>query len=183
MEWWHWALGGGGLLLMGGAVAKKVTTSAPKSGGLLTSEQARAQQLIPPAQVALAHLQAELSDRYGIDTYVGSVRRTPKQQAGNVAKGVSATQHSWHLLDRAVDLYPLLDDGKPDLNGKLWDTAFRRMHIVAAQFGWRGLAFNTDGTRRYITTTKGKVWDGGHIEFPEGMTWEQASHQKGGGLA
>lgn len=191
--WIYWALGGGGLLLAAGLATKKATSdpsrvasgTAAKPGGLLTSEQARAQQLVPAAQIALARTQEALRDEFDIDTYVGSVRRNSAQQAANVAKGVSATQRSWHLLDRAVDLYPKLPDGKPDLDGKQTEK-FRTMHEVAKRFGWRGLAFNSDGSKRYIITTKDgkqhKVWDGGHIEFPEGMTWEQASHQKGGAV-
>lgn len=145
---------------------------------LLTSEQARAQQLLPQVQRALQQLQDALRAE-GIDTYIGSTKRTEAQQAAVLAKGTSSTKNSWHLLRRAVDLYPRDPKTKqPDLNGKNV-ALFKRMHDLAVKFGWRGLAFNPDGSKRYITTSKGKVWDGGHLEFPEGMTFAQAA--KAGG--
>jgi hypothetical protein len=186
VETWH--LVAGGAVLVGAAlVLSKKVDELPPSGLVAktgsSSEQARAQQLIPAAQVALRDLQERLETVHGIRTYVGSTRRRQAEQDANVAKGVSATKNSWHLLGRGVDLYPYdPTTGKPDLPGKQIEL-FRTMHLEAAKFGWRGLAFNQDGSRRYITTTKGKVWDGGHLEFPEGMTFAQASHQKGGGLA
>jgi hypothetical protein len=187
LEWWHYAAGAA---LVGGALVlnQRDPTPAPgalavKTGGLLTSEQARAQQLIPAAQSALERLQADLLTNYHLGTYVGSTRRNPAEQAAIVAKGASATQHSWHLLGRGVDLYPIAPDGKPDLPGKHLEL-FRTMHQVATRYGWRGLAFHPDGTKRYIETVKGKVWDGGHLEFPEGMTYAlAAAGAKGGGLA
>jgi hypothetical protein len=177
---WHYLAGGGALIGAALLVRKKVDdgTIAPdtglsvKKGSLLSSEQARLEQLIPAAQAALRSLIAALEGE-GIDLYVGSTRRNPAQQASIVAKGNSATQHSWHLLGRGVDVYPRVD-GQPDLAGKNLDL-FRRIHAVAPRFGWRGLAFNPDGSKRYITGTKGKIWDGGHLEFPEGMTWAQAA--------
>jgi hypothetical protein len=160
---WVDSLGGGG-------------SSPKKESHLLTSEEARAQQLLPQVQTALQQVQDALRAE-GIDTYIGSTRRNQAEQDANVAKGVSATKNSWHLLGRAVDLYPKVN-GQPDLQGKNVDL-FRRMHEVAAQYGWRGLAFNPDGSKRYINTVKGKVWDGGHIEFPEGMTFAQAARAGG----
>jgi len=185
---WHYLAGGA--VLIGGALLlrSKVDSIAPsglavKAGGLTTSEEARLQQLVPSAQVALRRLQARLLE-LGIGTYVGSTARTEAQQAANVSKGVSATNHSWHRLRRGVDLYPKLPNGQPDLQGTQLEK-FRTMHLEAEKFLWRGLAFHKDGSKRYITTNKGKVWDGGHLEFPEGMTWAQAeaAARKGGQLA
>jgi hypothetical protein len=154
----------------------------------MTSEEARAQQLVPAAYVALSRLRAALL-ALGIRVYVGSTRRTESEQDANVAKGVSATKQSWHLLGRGVDLYPYdPSTGKPDLQGRRVEL-FQRMHSEAAKLGWHGIAFNPDGTKRYITTTKdGKkkqVWDGGHLEFREGMTFAQAAalQTKGGKIA
>lgn len=153
--------------------------AAPAS--LNPSEQARLEQLIPEAQTALVSLMARLR-QLGIQTYVGSTRRNPAEQAAIVQRGNSATQHSWHLLGRAVDLYPRLPNGQPDLNGSQLD-AFRTMHAESKAFGWSGLAFNADGSKRLITTTKGgkqaKVWDGGHLQFTDGMTWAQAASKAG----
>jgi hypothetical protein len=82
-----------------------------------------------------------------------------------------------------VDLYPIdPETGQPDLNGKRTEL-FRIMHERAELHGWRGIAFNADGTKRYLNTSKGRVWDGGHLEFPEGLTWAQAEAVKRSGLA
>lgn len=131
--------------------------------------------LLPQVRDALAELRRRLKAK-GIDTMVGSTKRTPAQQEGVVSDGTSATTRSWHVLGRAVDLYPYGPDGNPDLDGRHVDR-FRIMHTEAKALGFRGLAFNADGTKRYITTSKGKVWDGGHLEFPEGMTYAQAEAQ------
>jgi hypothetical protein len=195
METWHYLVGGGAVLI-GGALLWKRKVDEPvhvdgalaaKPGHPLTSEEARAAQLIPTAQLALERTRAELEQDWGIRTYVGSTRRNPDEQAKIVAKGNSATQKSWHLLGRAVDLYPYdPDTGKPDLAGKHVDL-FRTMQEVGAGYGWTNIAFNPDGSKRLITTTKNgkqvKVWDGGHMQFTEGMTFAQASHDKGGPVA
>jgi hypothetical protein len=55
--------------------------------------------------------------------------------------------------------------GVADRDGKDVDK-FRRMHQLAAARGWRGIAFNADGSKRLIANSKGKlVWDGGHLEW------------------
>ncbi len=131
--------------------------------------------LLPQVRDALAELRRRLKAK-GIDTMVGSTKRTPAQQEGVIADGASATTRSWHLLGRAVDLYPFGPDGKADLAGKYTDR-FRTMHAEAKALGFRGLAFNADGSKRFITTSKGQTWDGGHLEFPEGMTYAQAETQ------
>lgn len=180
MATWHYIAGGavliGGALLLkrkaDGPVTDASDDSAP-AAKLPPSERARLEQLIPAAQSALLSLVAALAGE-GVELYIGSTRRDPAQQAAIVAKGNSATQHSWHLLGRGVDVYPKVG-GKPDLDGKSIDL-FRRVHAVAPRFGWRGLAFSPDGSKRYITNAQGKkIWDGGHLEFPEGMTWAQAA--------
>jgi hypothetical protein len=194
MAWWSWAIGGAVLLATGGTAAVVRKRSVGGRGGhLLTSEEARMAQLLPQVRSALQALRARL-DAEGIPTHVGSTRRDPDEQAAIVARGRSATKRSWHLLGRAVDLYPLDPaTGQPDTAGRHF-ALFRRMHELAdtvgpmtGRWGWRGLAFNADGSRRFITTNKGKVWDGGHLEFPEGMTYEVASRtpitKKGGKLA
>ena len=139
------------------------------------SERARRAQLIPSAQLALDGLREEL-EQIGIETFIGSTLRTPEQQKAlfDADKSPTSTVNSWHILGRAVDLYPIGDDGQPDLAGKTWDTLFRSMHEMAPRWGFRGLAFNADGSRRYIKTKTGAVWDGGHLEFPEGMTFSEA---------
>lgn len=142
-----------------------------KNASETSTEKKRIEGLVPSAQQALRELRERLS-AIGIRTLVGQTLRNVSEQNAVVSSGNSATKNSWHLVGRGVDLYPY-DGDKPDLNGKRIDL-FRTMHAEASKLGWRGLAFNPDGSKRYITTNKGKVWDGGHLEFPEGMTFAQA---------
>lgn len=152
-------------LLAGGAVVV-----APR-----ISEYIKVNGLLPQVKEALDGLREELKTSYGLDTHVGSTIRTVTQQKSALASGHSATSHSWHLLGRGVDLYPIVEaSGKPDLAGSHIDL-YKTMHMVAPKWGFRGLAFNPDGSKRYIHTAKGPVWDGGHLEFPENMTWAQAA--------
>ena len=136
-------------------------------------EQKKLDGLLPEVRAALGELRTRLRAK-GIDTWVGSTLRDDATQAGYVDAGVSATQKSWHLVGRAVDLYPYDPlTGRPDLAGHNTE-AFRTMHAEASRVGFRGLAFNTDGSKRYINTSKGKVWDGGHLEYPAGLSYAEA---------
>lgn len=102
----------------------------------------------------------------GIPVKVGQVGRTGEEQAAALAAGRSAASLSQHERGLAVDLYPLDPaTGRPDLAGK--NTAlYRRMHAVAAGLGWRGLAFNPDGSVRYLTARDGRrFWDGAHLQW------------------
>lgn len=157
------------LLLGGGVVAVKVATTQTEAQKLAT--------LLPQVRAAFERLRSRLAAQ-GIKLLVGQTRRTADQQAAVVASGNSATNNSWHLLGRAIDVYVYGPDGKPDMDGKHVDL-YRKLHAEAAKEGFRGLAFNADGTKRYITTNKGPVWDGGHIEFPEGMTFAAAAKAAG----
>jgi len=138
------------------------------------AEEARRQLLIPSARLALDGLRLELEEQHGIQTFVGSTLRTPSEQSVLVAGKASDTNQSWHLLGRAVDLYPIDPaTGKPDLDGRRGEL-YLQMHRVAPNWGWRGIAYAdlATGKKKYL---KSGVWDGGHLEFPEGMTWAQAS--------
>lgn len=166
---WIWLAVAAAVIL---AMAGSAPTVIRKLG---LTESARLDGLTLRTREALQLLRARLA-RDGIPTYVGSTLRTPDGQSALVADGKSATNRSWHLLGRAADLYPIVD-GTKDLAGKHVEI-YRLMHQRAVEFGFRGLAFNADGTKRYITTSKGKVWDAGHLEFPEGMTWAQAAAEQ-----
>jgi type II secretory pathway pseudopilin PulG len=159
------------LLVVGAFAAPKVIEVVRSK-----TEANRLAGLLPNVRAALERTRRDL-DAQGIKTLVGETLRDAAMQADRVAGGKSATVNSWHLLGRAIDLYPYGPDGKADLAGKYIDR-FRVMHQIATRHGFRGLAFNADGTQRYITTSAGKIWDGGHIEFPEGMTFAQAANQQ-----
>lgn len=156
------------LLLGGGAVVALRVLSK--------SESARKALLLPQVQSALERLQERLAAR-GVQTFIGSTRRSEDEQAAKYAAGLSATTKSWHLLGRALELYAVVD-GEPDTSGKREDL-IRIIHDEAPHEGFRGIAYNADGTKHYIKNASGKpVWDANHLEYPEGMTWAQAAAEQ-----
>lgn len=140
-----------------------------------TAESKRLALLQPQVAAAVVRLQRSLEES-GIKTYVGSTLRTDLEQQSAHDAGASATLDSWHEVGRAVDLYVYGPDGKVDRAGEHINL-YRAMHDKAKRFGFRGIAFNADGSPRYINTAKGKVWDGGHLEYREGMTFAAAAAQ------
>jgi len=102
----------------------------------------------------------------GIRVKVGSTARSYAAQALAFEQGRSGTRAGGHQKGRAVDLYPIdPQTGFPDYAGRNIEL-YRRMHAVAAGLGWHGLAFNADGSPRYIEGGNGrKFWDGGHLEW------------------
>ena len=139
-------------------------------------ELAKRATLVPAAQLALDGMRLELEETHGIQTFIGQTRRMAEEQAINIAAGRSDTANSWHLagVDRAVDLY-LVDPktGQPDLNARLPDAQWLTMHQVAAKWGFT-IPFRdlTTGKRKLLKSGK---WDGGHIEYREGLTWAAAA--------
>lgn len=167
------------VLLAGGGTVAIVKTS--------NSEAAKLGKLLPHVRARLERVRAALAAR-GIQTFVGQTLRTPEYQETRVASGNSATSKSWHLAfpdplggpdgARALDMYPIDPaTGKPDLDGKRVDL-FKAMHDAGAVEGFQNLAFTADGSKRYITTNKGKIWDGGHMEYREGLSWDAAKAVK-----
>jgi hypothetical protein len=131
---------------------------------LSQSEAERLKALEPDTRTAFLQLRRNLAAQK-IQLFVGQTRRDPKHQATLVARGKSATLQSWHLVGRAIDAYPFdPTTGKPDMAGKNVEL-YRTYHREAAKLGFKGLAFNPDGSRKYINTNKGKVWDAGHIQY------------------
>jgi hypothetical protein len=142
-------------------------------------EAANRLELLPQVRDALDAVRAELAAE-GIETFIGSTYRTVEQQAAAVANRASDTEQSWHRLRRAVDLYPIdPETGFWDGEGRTWDTLFRRMHDVAAAHGFRGIAFvgpGGQGARKFLSSGR---WDGGHLEYREGLTWAAAAEAQG----
>jgi hypothetical protein len=123
-------------------------------------------QLEPETRERYLQLKSILAGR-GISLYTGSTRRTPAEQQKALDSGNSATSISWHMTGRAVDAYPIDPaTGQPDLKAKRPDL-FRIMHQVWASLGGQGLAYlpYPDGPNRIITGAKGRIWDGGHLEW------------------
>lgn len=132
------------------------------------AEQRRLDGLTPMARSGFTLLE-EACRAHGLELFLGSCLRTAKQQEEAKASGHSTQPVSWHMIGRACDVYPIDPTTlAPDLAGKRIDL-FRLMHEEAKKLGWHGIAFNDDGSKRYIHTAKGKIWDGGHLEWRQGF--------------
>lgn len=162
-------------LLVGGAVAVRKLGNA---------EAERRERLLPKVRTAFDGVRAELAAVHGIELAIVSTRRTEDEQAAKVAAGVSATNQSWHLLGRAVDV----QTGRRNSAGAVvWDpngkdlASYQRLHEVARRYGFRGVPqgspFDSKGNRAYINGSKGPIWDGGHLEFTDGLTFAQAKER------
>ena len=136
-------------------------------------ENKRLDELLPEVKEAFQKGYAEC-EAEGIKLQIGrTFASQDEQNAVNPAN--TGTSNSWHTLRRAVDVLCFGPDGTLDSAGKFWDTTYRRMHEIFAKYGFTNIAFNSDGTKRYITTKAGtKTWDGGHLQFTSGMTYAQA---------
>jgi hypothetical protein len=132
---------------------------------LTSSDESRLSQMQPDAQAQTRALIQQLADQ-GIGVHVGQTLRTSAQEKAEVDSGHSSAtlKVSWHQLGRAVDLYPLNDDGSADYSGTNLD-AIRAIANTAEQLGFRQLAFNSDGSKHIIQSSKGPIWDSGHIEW------------------
>lgn len=153
--WWFGRDGSDPIDAIGDALVSLTSTDEQRLAKLQPDVEARARELI--GQLAAQGLQVK----------VGQTLRTPAQEKAVIDAGKSAVKtHSWHELGRAMDLYPIdPDTGSADLDGVRVDL-FRQMHETAAALGWRGIAFNSDGSKRLITNSAGKkIWDGGHLEW------------------
>ncbi len=132
---------------------------------LTTTEETRLSELEPETQAAARQLIATMATQ-GVRLHVGQTLRSPAQEKAVIVAGASAVKtHSWHELGRAVDMYPDDGNGSPDYNATNLDN-YRLMHDDAASLGFKGIAFNDDGSKHLITNSKGKkIWDGGHLQF------------------
>jgi hypothetical protein len=168
---WTKLLGGIGIIFLVGFVGKK---AAVKLG---LTEKSRLDMLQPHVRSRVEELIRRMAEK-GIKLYVGSTKRTREKQAKIVSAGRSAAPVSWHLLGRAVDIYPVDPvTGKPDTSGKNINL-FKTMMKEAEALGFRQLAFKPDGSKLYIMGAKGEFWDAGHIEYRDGMTIAQAAQRE-----
>lgn len=135
------------------------------------------QTLLPSVRDRLLGLRADCN-KAGYDIFFGSCCRTAAEQTSIVASGASATDHSWHVVRRACDVYCYADNGVLDMKG-IGLGRYRQMHRLAEAsggMGVKGLPFSkTDGNFRLKS---GKtVSDLGHIEFRDGLEWATAYAQ------
>jgi hypothetical protein len=147
------------------------------------TEASRRALLEPDVQQAVDRIRADAAAE-GIETMIGSTRRTADEQAAKVAAGLSATKNSWHTIGRALEMYVMRRIPAPtakdpnatklsaDVEGKEI-AKYQRLHAIAKRHGGRGIPggqpFTATGEKAYITTSAGKIWDVAHIEFPGGF--------------
>jgi hypothetical protein len=136
---------------------------------LTTSEESRLAQLEPETQDKVRELLGRMQAQ-GVTIHVGQTFRTSAEEKAAIEEGRSAVKsNSWHESGRAADLYPIDPDTlQPDTAGKRVDL-FRQMQQEAVSMGFHQLAFDTTTwEKRFLTTSKGKIWDGGHVEWHGG---------------
>lgn len=108
-------------------------------------------------------------DFAGIKVKVGPLTRSlaAEQRAYDSGRSAINPWKSKHLVSKAVDVYPIdPSTGEPDYQGRRLEL-FKRMVDVAKRLGWKSLAFNADGSVRYLTSKSGaRFWDGAHLERP-----------------
>jgi hypothetical protein len=147
---------------------------------LTSSEITRRLTLQDSARDAYDALVAAAAAR-GIEIFLASAGRSPDEQKAALAAGASSTSHSWHLLGLAVDYYVRdPETGKWDKDGRQ-EELYRTVALeLAAPLGWGNLAFNADGSPRYLTNAQGKRYrDIGHLQLTGGRTWAQAANDLG----
>jgi len=171
LQWYWWVVGI--ILLSSGTygTVKLVQYLTETEEKRINAMNARAGEAL---RKLISTLQAE-----GIRTFVGNTVRTKEDSDRFVAEGKASAnlKHDWHTIGRAVDLY-IFDPvaKKVDFTGQMIDQ-IRRMHVVAKQQGWTSIAFNPDGTKHYLKGAKGPVWDAGHLQWTDGMTFDAAVAQ------
>lgn len=136
---------------------------------LTPEEGQRVAQLVPSVQAALAKLVASLASA-GVQVYVGQTYASAAAQDNAYRTGRSATTKGWHVTGRAVDL-EVIDPrtGARDLDVKRPDL-YSVMGTIARSQGWRWLGLGEIKN----PTTGATFTDPYHLEFREGLTWEQA---------
>lgn len=170
--WWGLAI----------ALAIPVTYGTVKLVSYLSeTEEKRINAMFPSASQALRRLIDSLNSE-GIRTFVGNTFRSTEESQRYVLEGKASAglKHDWHTIGRAVDLY--IYDAvakKVDFTGQKLDQ-IRRMHEVAKQQGWTSIAFNPDGSKHYLKGAKGPVWDAGHLQWQEGMNFDNAATYNAG---
>jgi hypothetical protein len=179
------------LLLAGGAVVAVRKLSE--------SEATRLAKLQPDVRDRVQQLR-EAAAAEGIETFVGSTKRSDDEQAAKLAAGLSTTSNSWHELGRALELYVMAPDSagklQPDFGVKMGTAdKYRRLHKLSKRFGGNGIPYTgEDGGAPF--TADGKpaklsngIWDVGHIEFRQfeagaydpkkALSWSKAAARLG----
>jgi hypothetical protein len=164
-----WAVSGGAYafgISDDSLVGYAINTVGDTIQSFTSTAEGRLEKLEPETQNLVRQVIADLNNQ-GYQVTVGETLRTVAAEKADVAAGKSSASqvYSWHNIGRAVDLY-MVDPttGQTDYNGAN-DSLYQALAATAQSYGFRSLAYNSDGTRHYLNTVKGPVWDGGHIEY------------------
>ena len=165
----YWVISGGADAIGIGddtLVGYAINTVGDTVQSLTSTQEGKLEQLEPTTQGLVRQVIADLNNQ-GYQVTVGQTLRTVAAEKADVAAGKSSAGqvYSWHNIGRAVDLY-MVDPatGQTDYAGAN-DSLYQALATTATSYGFRSLAYNADGSRHYLNTIKGPVWDGGHIEY------------------
>ncbi|HET7037173.1 MAG TPA: hypothetical protein VFI42_15920 [Thermomicrobiaceae bacterium] len=134
---------------------------------MTTAELDRLALLHPEALWRVERVIQRMAAR-GFDVYVGRTLGTAADVAAAVAAGRAAKgmKVDWHMLRRAADLRQRKKDGGPNFDQSAASEPFwRALYEEATAMGLRSLAYHPDGTKFIIQTSKGPIWDSGHVEY------------------
>ena len=151
------------------------------------AEEARLARCQPDAQAAFRTI-ADRMEARRMPVFIGETGRTDIQQAVAVASGKSSEHQtkSWHTLKPPVG--PRACDFRKRLPGDAFDPTtddeefFQALYEEATAADCRSLAFHPDGTKIILQTTRGPLWDAGHVEYRHPYAtleeaWEAAESQ------
>jgi hypothetical protein len=133
------------------------------------AERDRLDQLTPETKRRVELVMLAMLAR-GFDVFVGRTLGTAADTARAVATGHASKnmKHDWHELGRAADLRQRAKSGGPSFDQSPASEPFwRALYEEATRVGLRSLAYRTDGSKLLIKTTKGSIWDSGHVEHRE----------------
>lgn len=140
----------------------------PQPLPITEAEAFRLSLLRPDARARAEAVMRRMMQRGHECPYVGSTRRTQREQEDAVRRGTSSASQtlSWHLLDRAVDFRKRLPGNKPDPTTNDF-RFFLDLWECAEDEGMRCLGFERDqaGKPVKLYINNGKLWDPGHCEW------------------
>jgi hypothetical protein len=170
MSTWIVGYRGGSLRVGADAAAPRKAKRAPVKKIKISDVKDVTLLLEPETRALYNQLEGILLAKYGIKLRRGRTRGTQEGEKALATAGKSALTSgiSWHLLGRAIDVYPIDPaTGQPDMMAKNINL-YRALHNEWHALGGMGLAFlpYPNGPIRKLKTPDGRVfYDLGHLEY------------------